>query len=80
MGVEGFAISVAQEGGAVVDFGGELGGLVCLVLGDCREPGAEGLAILGGVQAEEVGGSVGVGVAGVEDEGYGDAKEAMAPV
>ena len=80
MGVEGFAIGVAQQGGAVVDLGRQLGGLVRLVLSDGGEPGAEGLAVLGGVQAEEVGGSVGVGVAGVEDEGYRDAKEAMAPV
>ena len=79
MDVEGFAVGVAEEGGAVVDFKGELGGLVCLVLGDGREPGAEGLAVLGGVETEEVGGSVGVSVTGVEEEGYRDAIEAMAP-
>ena len=49
-------------------------------LGDGGEPGAEGLAVLGGVEAEEVGGSVGVAVAWVEKERYRDAKEAMAPV
>ena len=80
VGVEGFAIGEAQQGRAVVDFKRKLGGMVRLMLGDGREPGAEGLAILGGVQAEEVGRSVRVAVARVEDEGDRDANQPMAPV
>ncbi len=80
MGVEGFAIGKAQQGGAVVDLAGSSAGWSAWCSAMVGEPGAEGLPVLGGVEAEEVGGSVGVGVGGVEDEGYGDAKESVAPV
>ena len=78
--VERFAIGKAEQGGAVVDLRGKLGGwLVGLVLSDGGKPGAKGLAVLGCVETEKIGGSVGVGVAGIEDEGYRNAIEAMAP-
>ena len=79
VGVQGFAIGEAEQCGAIVDLGGQLGGWSAWRFGDRGEPGAEGLAVLRGVEAEKIGGSVGVAVAGVEDEGYRNDNEAMAP-
>ena len=79
MGVERFAIRKAEQGRAVVDLGGYLG-QVRLRFSDAGEPATEGLAVLGRVQAEEIGGSVAVAVIGVEGKGYRNEQELTAPM
>ncbi len=56
MALEGFAIGVAQEAGAVGDLGRNFGpGTNGLVVGDEREPAAEG-GLIGGIgEAEKMG-------------------------
>ena len=69
VGVQRLAIGKAEQCGAIVDLGGQFG-LVCLRFRDGGEPAAEGLAVLRGVEAKEIGGSVGIAVAGIEEKGY----------
>jgi hypothetical protein len=64
VGVQRFAIGKAEQGGAVVDLGAVGWWVGRPGLGDGGEPGAKGLAVLGGVETEKIGGSVGVAVAG----------------
>ncbi len=78
VGVEGFAVGKAEQSSAVVDLRGEFR-LCCLCFGDGGKPGAEGLLVLGAVETEEVGGSVPVGVCGVEEKGYWKLIGVMAP-
>ena len=53
--------------------------MVCLGVCDGCEPGAEGLAVRGGVKTEKIGGSVRVAVVCVEDERYRNTQRAPAP-
>ena len=67
---ESFAVGVADERGAIVDFGGTgAGSLKVLRLGEEGEPAAKGHAVAVVVQAEEVGGAVLKGVGGSERGG-----------
>ena len=60
---EGFAVAVAEEAGAVGDFGRDFGfGSDGLVVGDDGKPAAEGCAVRWVGEAEEVGCSVGKAV------------------
>lgn len=69
---EGFTIGVAEEGGAVDEFGRKVGGgSVGGLLGEGGEPVAEGLAVEGGVETKPVGRTVGKGVGGVGGESDG---------
>ena len=59
MGAKGLAVGVADEGGAIVDFGGAgFGRLEILGLGEEGEPTAEGGASGGRIEAEEIGRAV----------------------
>ena len=70
MRAESFAVGVADERGAIVDFGGTgAGSLKVLCLGEEGEPAAKGHAVAVVVQAEEVGGAVLEGVVGGERGG-----------
>jgi hypothetical protein len=78
VGTQGFAIDETEKGGAVRNFGRQLR-LVQLPLGDRGEPVAEGLAILRSVKPEQVGGSVDIAVAGIEEVGHRNDHDAIAP-
>ena len=67
MRAERFAVGVADERGAIVDFGGTgAGSLKVLCLGEEGEPAAKGHAVAVVIQAEKVGGAVLKGVGGNE--------------
>jgi len=71
---EGFAVGVADEGGAIDNLGGTIGGrLEVLGLREEREEAAEGTLIVGVVQAEKVGSAVGRGIGRAQSRGEGGA-------
>ncbi len=78
MGMQGFAVGVADQRRAIVDFRGAAGGVVKILLfGDVGEPAAKGPPIGIVVQPQEVGRAVfeGVAVAGDSVELRGGGRE-----